>query len=118
MSEPADDERERRVAWFREYCERLENRSIQAEPRDGFRYACPCCAYLTLEERGGFEICPVCFWEDDGQDDRDADVVRGPNGSLSLAQGLNFQTFGACDPKSLEHIRKPTADEIPNGVGR
>jgi hypothetical protein len=27
---------------------------------------------------------PVCFWEDDGQDDHDADLVRGgPNGALS-----------------------------------
>ena len=28
-----------------------------------------------------------CGWEDDGQDDHDADVVRGgPNGRLSLTQ--------------------------------
>jgi hypothetical protein len=41
-------------------------------------------------ERGGFEICPVCFWEDDGQDDPDADVVLGgPNGQLSLTQARN-----------------------------
>ena len=33
---------------------------------------CPCCGYLTLDERGGYEICPVCYWEDDGQDDHDA----------------------------------------------
>ena len=46
---------------------------------------CPCCRSLTLSDPGGFEICPVCGWEDDGQDDSDADVVRGgPNGHLSL----------------------------------
>jgi hypothetical protein len=115
MSKPTDDERERRVAWLHAYCEQLENRSIHAESADGFRYACPCCAYLTLDERGGFEICAVCFWEDDGQDDRDADIVRGgPNGSLSLTQArANFQAFGACERKSLEHVRKPMPDEIP-----
>lgn len=38
-----------------------------------------------MSERGGFEICRVCNWEDDGQDDHDSHVVRGgPNGSLSL----------------------------------
>ncbi|MFF0739194.1 CPCC family cysteine-rich protein [Streptomyces sp. NPDC004111] len=49
--------------------------------------ACPCCYQRTLEERGHFEICAECGWEDDGQDDADADVVRGgPNGALSLTQ--------------------------------
>ena len=24
-----------------------------------------CCGYRTLDERGAFDICPVCFWEDD-----------------------------------------------------
>lgn len=31
-------------------------------------HRCPCCGFLTLDERGTFEICPVCFWEDDGQE--------------------------------------------------
>ncbi|MGW7072207.1 CPCC family cysteine-rich protein [Streptomyces sp. NPDC054855] len=49
--------------------------------------ACPCCFQRTLEERANFEICPECGWEDDGQDDVDAHLVRGgPNGRLSLAQ--------------------------------
>ena len=40
---------------------------------------------MTLTERGSFEIYRECDWEDDGQDDADADVVRGgPNGRLSL----------------------------------
>ncbi|WNZ10622.1 CPCC family cysteine-rich protein [Streptomyces sp. 11x1] len=48
---------------------------------------CPCCFQPTLEERANFEICPECGWEDDGQDDADAHVVRGgPNGSLSLTR--------------------------------
>ncbi|MFJ3213333.1 CPCC family cysteine-rich protein [Streptomyces flaveolus] len=49
--------------------------------------ACPCCFQRTLQERANFEICPECGWEDDGQDDGDAHIVRGgPNGWLSLAQ--------------------------------
>jgi len=27
---------------------------------------CPCCGYDTLTEWGGFEICDLCFWEDEG----------------------------------------------------
>ena len=51
----------------------------------GRKLSCPCCRCWTLSERGAFEICDECGWEDDGQDDEDADVVRGgPNGALSL----------------------------------
>ena len=91
----------------------LENRSTLAGPEGG-PYRCPCCGFKTLAERGGFEICSVCFWEDDGQDDADADRVRGgPNGGLSLttARG-NFREFGACERKHIENVRKPKADEI------
>jgi hypothetical protein len=68
---------------------------------------------LTLAERGGFEICPVCFWEDDGQDDPDADVVLGgPNGSLSLtAARRNFATIGACDERCLAFVRAPSPEQ-------
>ncbi|WP_440533068.1 CPCC family cysteine-rich protein [Variovorax sp. YR566] len=74
--------------------------------------SCPCCRHLTLAERGGFEICPVCFWEDDGQDD-DATVVRGgPNGSLSLKQAReNFKACGASDPRFLHSVRQPFMSE-------
>lgn len=48
--------------------------------------ACPCYGRATLGARGQFQICPVCYWEDDGQDSHDADVERlGPN-SLSLTR--------------------------------
>ncbi len=77
--------------------------------------ACPCCRCLTLGERHKFEICPVCFWEDDGQDDRDADVVRGgPNGSLSLtAARRNYREFGACERRFLGQVRRPDPEELP-----
>lgn len=100
--------------WFHRYVERLRNESVLAEGRGP--YACPCCGYLTLGERGGWGICAVCFWEDDGQDDPHADVVRGgPNGALSLSQARrNFDTFGACDERSADHVRPPKRREIPS----
>jgi hypothetical protein len=77
-------------------------------------YRCPCCRFKTLHGRGGYEICKVCFWEDDGQDDHDLDEVRGgPNGSLSLTQArLNFNQFGAYDQKFISKVRPPLPEEI------
>lgn len=84
-------------------------------------FACPCCGYLTLGERGAFEICAVCFWEDDGQDEHDADAVRGgPNGRLSLSDARrNFDLVGACEERHTSHVRAPEAGEVPSdGSGR
>lgn len=83
-------------------------------PEDG-PHPCPCCRYLTLGERSGYEICPVCFWEDDGQDDHDADEVRGgPNYHLSLTQARrNYAAYGACDERSVRHVRPPEPGELP-----
>lgn len=76
-------------------------------------YRCPCCRFKTLNERAGCELCPVCYWEDDGQDDHDADEVRGgPNADLSLSQARqNFREFGACDRRFNEAVRTPTPEE-------
>lgn len=78
-------------------------------------YACPCCGYLTLDERGMYEICPVCRWEDDGQGDHDADRVRGgPNRGISLTQArANFAALGAGHPDWAIHARAPRDEEHP-----
>ncbi|WP_051574269.1 CPCC family cysteine-rich protein [Mycobacterium sp. URHB0044] len=62
---------------------------------------CPCCGYATLDERGAYNICHVCWWEDDGTDNDDADkVYGGPNSDVSLTQGrANFLAHGTSDPR-------------------
>jgi hypothetical protein len=76
------------------------------EPADPTpRHLCPCCDFVTLPERGNYLICPVCFWEDDGQDLNEADVPSGPNHGLTLREGrANFQRFGACEEAMVEHV--------------
>jgi nicotinamidase/pyrazinamidase len=75
---------------------------------------CPCCGFKTLADRGAFEICPVCRWEDDGQDDSDADTIRGgPNGRLSLTEARrNFSLYAASDPQYKSNVRRPLSEEI------
>jgi len=74
--------------------------------------ACPCCGYRTLEERGGYEICAVCWWEDDGQDNKRAsEAWGGPNGGVSLTRArFNFLTYGIYDParEDLRRLQEPT----------
>jgi len=107
---PSPEQLARRRAWFNEYTSRLDDHLPNLPLR------CPCCFCKTLSERGEFEICAVCFWEDDGQDEYDADVVRGgPNGALSLTQArANYRKIGACDARSVANVRSPRPEELPD----
>jgi hypothetical protein len=40
-------------------------------------YPCPCCGYQTLPGRGAYDLCPVCWWEDEGLEPWE---YSGPNG--------------------------------------
>lgn len=101
---------------------------------------CLCCGYRTLDERGAFDICPVCFWEDDvyimfdkidqtgeidsiynhnncdddnynGEDV--LDVKSSANHGLTLRQARkNYNEFGSCSKDMLEHCRKPKKSEM------
>jgi hypothetical protein len=108
-----NDSFEDRKRWFQWYADKLADDSTLAPPQNGLLFRCPCCHCLTLEERGSYDICPVCYWEDDGQDDPDADTVRGgPNGSLSLTMAReNYISLGACEERFIKNVRPPTSEE-------
>ena len=76
-------------------------------------FCCPCCGYRTLEAPAALELCPVCWWEDDGQEDPDATQLRGTvNGWLSLEEArVNYLRCGAADPRFLPFVRLPLASE-------
>ena len=70
---------------------------------DAGRATCPACGYPTIGERAAYEICSLCAWEDDGQDDnahrppgywdevQPDDVAGGPNHDYSLTEArANF----------------------------
>lgn len=59
---------------------------------------CPCCNYETLVQRGQYDICPVCFWEDDGNND--SNWYSGPN-HMTLSEGRsNYEKYGACSKEA------------------
>ncbi|PTA67314.1 CPCC family cysteine-rich protein [Deinococcus arcticus] len=77
------------------------------------RLACFCCGFLTLAARGEYEVCPVCFWEDETGCVLKPDELSEANG-LSLSQArLYFSRYGACEPGLEAHVRPPLPHEIP-----
>ena len=78
-------------------------------------YPCPCCNNLTFDEEpcGTFEICPVCYWEDDNVQNSDPTYGGGANGiSLNKAKE-NFTKYGAIKQEFVTEVRKPLSDELP-----
>lgn len=73
---------------------------------------CPCCRFPTLNENGCCEICVICWWEDDGQCDDDADENRrGPNFYSLTAARKNFANHGHMYDRGrgIERVEAPSA---------
>ncbi|KAF3884751.1 MULTISPECIES: CPCC family cysteine-rich protein [Nostocales] len=76
-------------------------------------YPCPCCGYLIFDEPpGSYDICPICFWEDDVFQLRFACVDRSANNVSLLVGQLNYIEFGACESTCQPHARRPTSSDI------
>ena len=74
---------------------------------------CPCCGYWTLEVFAAFDICPVCFWEDDPIQFDDPSYRGGANAeSLNEARAVASNHINA---KVLAHdmLRPPLPEEGP-----
>jgi len=78
-------------------------------------WPCPCCGFLTLADPppGTYDICPVCYWEDDPVQFYDPDHGGGPNAvSLTEARG-NFAKYGASEERFRQNVRPPRPAERP-----
>lgn len=76
------------------------------------KIACLVCGHKTIMHRGSFEICPVCFWEEEGAVDQPNAPKGGPNGNLSLNQArANYEKFGAIEERFVSLVRLPARDE-------
>lgn len=68
------------------------------------KFQCPCCDYFSLNRRPEYDICKVCFWEDDGNDLTSLDVHSGPNRMTLRKARDNFKEFGACDMAMKKNV--------------
>jgi len=96
---------------------------IQAWPPDPTTFAvelvlvsdahpCPCCGHMTFNEPpGSYDICPVCFWEDDAVQLRWPSYAGGANKPNLIESQQNFVRMGAMEERFIKNVRKPSLDE-------
>ena len=76
------------------------------------KYQCPICGNYTLDVKNEYDICPVCFWEDDGSEeypDEDYGVNR-----ISFIDAKKLWNENAyIDKSNKKYIRKPLGIELP-----
>jgi len=77
------------------------------------KYTCLCCGYKTLDEPppGTYNICPICFWEDDGVQLDDPFYKGGANHVSLIEAQKNFVEFGACEREMLKYVRKSSEND-------
>ena len=80
------------------------------------RFPCFCCGNLTLignsTEDTAWQVCEVCFWENDVSPDS-PETVSGANG-ISLSQARdNYRKTGACKDEFICCSRPPEPEELP-----
>jgi Cysteine-rich CPCC len=78
------------------------------------KFQCPCCEYYTLDEQPNntFQLCPVCYWEDDGVQLNDPEYEGGAN-RVSLNQArINFKKNGVSELQFKRRVRLPFPMEL------
>lgn len=78
------------------------------------KFRCRCCNYKTLEEEPDdtYEICPVCYWEDDGLQYNNPDYEGGAN-HVSLNQAKeNFRKYEVSELRFKKYVRPHLEDEV------
>jgi hypothetical protein len=73
---------------------------------------CPCCHFRTLSDKRGLQICPVCYWQDDGQDVSSPTARGGPHNLVTLSEAREcFATVEASDLLWIGEVRPPLPNE-------
>lgn len=89
----------------------LQSLDIQVDSVEGeveLLEACPCCRYRTFLHRQMFEICPVCFWEDD--ETEGLDTVSSANEMTLRDAQANYARIGVVDASIIDfRVENPEA---------
>lgn len=82
-------------------------------------YPCPCCGYLIFDEpSGSYDICEICFWEDDIVQLAFPNMDGGAN-KCSLIEGQAcFAQYGACEQRHVDDVRSPAGVDTRDPLWR
>ena len=86
------------------------------QPESSTNFFCHCCGFNSLSEEpnGTYEICQICFWEDDPIQSNDPNYKGGANSESLIEARKNFTKFGACRKSMIKNVRKPDKNDIRN----
>jgi Cysteine-rich CPCC len=76
----------RRDYFEKNFALKIGKQRTDVKSEEILKNSCPVCGYLTLDERDSFDICAICYWEDDGIDDFEVNNDSGPN-HMTLKEG-------------------------------
>ena len=80
------------------------------------QYQWPCCGYWTLSSRGLYDVCQVCYWEDDDPNETFGQPApehpEGPNHVQLWQARETFVSFGAAEARWCGLVRSPHPQEI------
>ncbi|MGW8484403.1 CPCC family cysteine-rich protein [Microbacterium sp. NPDC055903] len=75
-------------------------------------YPCPCCGHVTLgEPPGSYEICAVCFWEDDAVQLRWPTYQGGANTPCLIDAQRAYAEGPAMEHRFTEVVRAAAPQE-------
>ena len=76
-------------------------------------HPCPCCGHLVFgEPPGSYEVCPICFWEDDPVQAADPWYAGGANTPNLADAQRNYAEFGAIEQRFTKNVRAATDQDV------
>lgn len=77
--------------YLKKIVKKLINEDIEIIGKTEKLYECSCCGYLTLDNIGGYDICRVCKWEDDGTLSQELTRFSHVNGCTLIEYKKTFE---------------------------
>lgn len=71
------------------------------------KFKCPCCGYKTLDRERAWDICPVCFWEDDAIQYDKPEYSGGANRISLIEARENYKKIGCVEEEFKQFVREP-----------